>query len=484
MGQGQGTTPSLAATTYYGFQAEMDQTLTGVLKPKEVMRVRSQSKGFWRVMAFDRYTGRGWAVSRNAETNILRRPPWSYRFLVPSLQPLGYTKEIVQSFSILTEFPNLLPALTQAREVYFPTAEIGLDSEGGLRSPGSLDEGLTYSVVSDVPYRDRTRLNRAKTTYPKTIQKYYLQIPGAVAPQLRQKAEQLLAKAERPLSTPYEKALSLTQALKQTYPLRENYPLLPPGKDLATAFLYDWQGGDRDHFATALTLMLRSLGIPARLATGFAPGEFNPFTGLYVVKNTDAYALTEVYIPGNGWFAFDPIPGHELYPPSIEVSQTFSVLQQFWNWVAGWLPSPIAGWIGGVITFLGDLLTKLLSLFSQGWVGLLKLCLLLSGLGLGLWGSWHLWRRWRTVRHLRRLSPVARLYQKMLNHLATQGLQKHPAETPLEYARQIQQSHPGPAADLIFELSQTYAAWQYGSITPNLNDLQQRWQTLRRHSFH
>jgi transglutaminase-like putative cysteine protease len=484
MNQGQGIAPSLSATTYYGFQSEVDQTLTGVLKPKEVMRVRSQSKGFWRVMAFDRYTGRGWTVSRNAETNILRRLPWSYRFLVPSLQPLGRTKEIVQSFSILTEFPNLLPALTQAREIYFPTAEIGLDAEGGLRSPGALDEGLTYSVVSDVPYRDRTRLNRAKTTYPKSIQKYYLQVPETVAPRLRQKAEQLLAKAERPVTTPYEKALYLTQSLKQTYPLREDYPLLPPGKDLATAFLFDWQGGERDHFATALTLMLRSLGIPARLATGFAPGEFNPFTGLYVVKNTDAYALTEVYIPGNGWFAFDPIPGHELYPPSIEVDQTFSVLQQFWNWIAGWLPSPIVGWIGGVFAFLGDLLAKLLSLFSQGWVGFLKLCLLLSGIGLGLWGSWQLWQRWRTLRQLHRLAPMARLYQKMLHHLVAQGFQKHPSETPLEYAQQIQQSHPGPAADIIVELSHTYAAWQYGRITPDLTYLQQRWQTLRHYSFH
>jgi len=52
--------------------------------------------------------------------------------------------------------------------------------------------------------------------------------------------------------------------------------------------------------------MLRSIGIPARLVAGFSPGEFNPFTGLYVVRNTDAYAMTEVYFPKYGWF--DPIP--------------------------------------------------------------------------------------------------------------------------------------------------------------------------------
>jgi Transglutaminase-like enzymes, putative cysteine proteases len=64
--------------------------------------------------------------------------------------------------------------------------------------------------------------------------------------------------------------------------------------------------------------MLRSIGIPARLVGGYAPGEFNPFTGLYVVKNTDAYMMTEVYFPEHGWFAFNPIPGMQLIPPSIE----------------------------------------------------------------------------------------------------------------------------------------------------------------------
>ena len=88
------------------------------------------------------------------------------------------------------------------------------------------------------------------------------------------------------------------------------------------------------------------MGIPARLVAGFGTGEFNPFTGLYIVKNTDAYAMTEVYFPEYGWFAFDPIPGHELIPPSIEEDQTFSVLRQFWNWVAGWLPTPVSSFFG------------------------------------------------------------------------------------------------------------------------------------------
>jgi protein-glutamine gamma-glutamyltransferase len=474
------STSSFSSEFYYGFNAEMNQNLRGSLTPQVVMRVRSQSEGFWRVMAFDRYTGQGWKVSRNLNANILRRSPWSYRFVVPPLSPQSQTKEIVQTFSILTEFPNLLPALAQAREIYFPTQEIALDPEGGLRSPGPLEEGLTYSVVSDVPYRDRTRLNQGSKTYPNVIRNAYLQIPASVAPQIRQKTEALLALSQRPLSTPYEKALYLAQSLKQRYTLQSNIPALKPGQDLVETFLSDWQGGYPDHFASVLTVMLRSIGIPARLATGFGSGEFNPFTGMYVVKNTDAYAITEVYFPSNGWFAFDAIPGHDLYPPSVEVDQSFSVLRQFWNWIAGWLPSPIAGWLSGAIALFGRVLAKVFGLFSQGWAGGIKLAFLAGAVGIGIWGAWQGWLAWRAFYWLRQLPPMARLYHQMLNVLSERGLRKHPAETPLEYVRQVSAVYPPEQANIVRELSNAYIAWRYGSCAPDLEHLRQRLRTLRR----
>ncbi|MCG9891610.1 MAG: DUF3488 and DUF4129 domain-containing transglutaminase family protein [Thermosynechococcaceae cyanobacterium MS004] len=476
---GAGSTQSFSSKFYYGFNTEMNQNLRGSLTPQVVMRVRSQSEGFWRVMAFDQYTGQGWKVSRNLNSTILKRPRWSYRFVVPPLWPQNYTKEIVQTFSILTEFPNLLPALTQAREIYFPTQEIALDPEGGLRSPGPLEEGLTYSVVSDVPYRDRTRLNQSSTKYPKTVRQTYLQVPEAVLPKIQQLTEAMLAKSERPLLTPYEKSLFLAQSLKQSYQLQADIPALEPGGDLVEAFLTDWKGGYPDHFASALTLMLRSIGIPARLATGFASGEFNPFTGMHVVKNTDAHALTEVYFTGNGWFAFDPIPGHSLYPPSVEVDQSFSVLRQFWNWIAGWLPSPVAGWLNGAIAFLGEGLSKILSLFSQGWSGILQLVFIAGGLGVGLWAAWQGWQSWRVFYWLRQMPPMARLYHQMLHFLAEQGIQKHPSETPLEYARQVSRVYPAHKATIVQELSHAYMAWRYGSATPDLGQLQQHFKQLK-----
>ncbi|MFM7576136.1 MAG: transglutaminase-like domain-containing protein, partial [Microcystaceae cyanobacterium] len=113
--------------------------------------------------------------------------------------------------------------------------------------------------------------------------------PPAIKERVQQQAIALLDKSPKPINTMYEAALYLTQALKQNYTIKTDIPFLEKKEDLVEAFLFRDQGGYPDHFSTVLTMMLRSLGIPARFTVGFAPGQFNPFTGYYLVHNTDAY---------------------------------------------------------------------------------------------------------------------------------------------------------------------------------------------------
>lgn len=495
-GQGQGEDGKTEETSYYGFSSKMNQNQSGELKPKVVMRVRSQSEGFWRVLAFDNYTGQGWEISRDTQTRTLERPSWSYRFFLYLGGGGNRTKSVIQTYSVVSELPNLIPALALPRELYFPTLKVAVDTEGGLRSPQILPEGLTYTVISDVPYRDRDVLGQASTRYPKNIQKYYLQVPDAIAAKVRARTQEILAKynqqqidrKQKPLTSPYEKALYLAQYIKQNYKVPKEamgLPLLGENEDLVSAFLFKNQGGYPDHFSTVLTIMLRSIGIPSRLVGGFAPGQFNPFTGLYIVSNTDAYAMTEVYFPKYGWFTFDPIPGHDLIPPSIEENQTFSVLQQFWKWVAGWLPSPLTGWLNGlfeaIASFLGMAISLLWGMLSNGWVGFFTACVLGIVLGFLGWLGWTQWKAWRRRAWLAKLPPMESVYQQMLDDLASQGFRKHPAQTPLEYAKASHQHHPQPISETIEEVSHAYVGWRYGKITPsNLQLLQQRVQQLRK----
>lgn len=491
-GQGIGSGPGQLDENFYsGFNTEMNLNLRGEMKPQVVMRVRSQAQGFLRVLAFDRYTGQGWQISRNETTQKVNRPSWTYQFFLSILPTANRTEEVIQTYTVISDMPNLIPVLSQPRQLYFPTQEIAVDTEGGLRAPVGLGEGLTYSVISQVPYRNRAVLSKAKPLAPnnrnyKDIRDYYLQVPPKIASKVRQHTEELLARSPQPITSPYEKALYLAQAVKQRYAIEPNLPFFEEDEDMVEAFLFKYQGGYPDHFSTVLTVMLRSIGIPARLVAGYAPGEFNPFTGFYIVRNTDAYAMTEVYFPNHGWFAFDPIPGHELIPPSIEENQTFSVLRQFWNWVAGWLPSPVAGFLntlfGGLIGWLLATVAWLWGVFSQGWGGLFMGLLFAICLGFLGWLGWNQWRAWRYRQWLAKLPPMERLYQQMLSWLSTQGFRKHPAQTPLEYAHESQQQHSGLLAQTIEEITHAYVSWRYGGHTANVNDLRERLQALKKKS--
>ena len=73
-------------------------------------------------------------------------------------------------------------------------------------------------------------------------------------------------------------------------------------------FLFRYKSGQCEYFASAMVLMLRSQGIPARLVTGFLGGEYNPFEGYYIVRENNAHAWVEAYLPGEGWRIFDPTP--------------------------------------------------------------------------------------------------------------------------------------------------------------------------------
>ena len=504
-GRRRGTAPSTGEGQadeefYSGFGDRINQNLRGQLKPRVVMRVRSQAEGFWRMQAFDRYTGQGWELSDNEKTQTINRSGWAQQFYLPvNLNRAKVkTKEVIQTYNIIADLPNLIPTLADPKELFFPTQQIAVDSQGSMRSPVPLADGLTYTVISDVPYRDRTALQSARSVAPKTflpsqslgqplpksLPKPYTSLPSeSVTKILRRESDRLLATSPRPITSDYERALYLTQTLKQRYTIQPELPFFGKDEDLAEAFLTKYKGGYPDHFSTTLTAMLRSIGMSTRLVTGFMPGRFNSFTGLYEVSNTDAYAMTEVYFESYGWFGFDPIPGHPLIPPSIEEDQTFTVLKQFWNWVASWLPSPVMGLFerlfGGVWQRASEAIGWFLGLLVQGVIGWLTAALVLTGVGFGLWLLWGQLQRWRYVRRLQKLPQMERLYQQMSDWLTQQGVPCQTAWTPFEYSRVVQSKLPH-AQSVVNNIVQAYVQWRYGGKAGDVETLGRSFQLLKR----
>ncbi|NEZ60731.1 DUF3488 and transglutaminase-like domain-containing protein [Adonisia turfae] len=469
---------------YYGFNRRINQNLRGELEPQVVMRVRSQRAGFWRVMAFDNYTGQGWEASRGDELAELRRSPLSYRFLPITPQPIGRNEEVVQTYTMVQDFQNLVPVLYAPHSVYFPADELAMDPEGALRPSGLLPEGLTYTIVSRVPVRDIQRLNQSSTEYNGSIRQHYLQVPDDIRDRIRTETERWLATSEEPLNTPYEKATFLAQILRDNYTLQTELPYFEEDEDLVSAFLFKYTGGTRDQFSTVLTVMLRSIGIPARLATGFGTGQFNPFTGFYIVRNTDAYALTEVYFPEHGWFYFNPIPDGLLFSPDDSGANPFSVLRQLWRILVGVLPAPVAQFIRRgfqVLMFVIGTVLRFLSRFSgRGLLSALWYLVGFTGLSFLGWLMVQGWRRWQRRLKLSRLAPMEQIYQQMLWILAQQGYGKRASQTPLEYAAGLQQRPDFRQGSLVRQIIDRYICWRYGGQTVDVDGLQTRLQELRR----
>ncbi|MFM9159824.1 MAG: DUF4129 domain-containing protein, partial [Dolichospermum sp.] len=173
-----------------------------------------------------------------------------------------------------------------------------------------------------------------------------------------------------------------------------------------------------------------------------------------------------------------------LIPPSIEKDQTFSVVRQFWNWVDGWLPPPITAILntlcGTIFRLLFQGIVWFLALFTKGWLGVLTGLIVVTIAAFFGWLGWGQWRNWLNVRWLNKLPHMERLYLQMLQWSANKGFRKHPSQTPLEYALVSYQYYSPEVAQVIDEICHAYVSWRYGDYNPNWQQLQQRWQTLKK----
>lgn len=173
--------------------------------------------------------------------------------------------------------------------------------------------GETYQVDSILSNPNITQLRDAGTDYPAWVTDKYLQLPEDFSPRIKELAAQITAGTQ----TPYDKAGAITRYLRDNIKYEATIPAPPRNTDTLEWVLFDYKQGYCVYYATSEVLMLRSLGIPARMAVGFAQGEgvavrdnLSPEEGLtpgiYTVLKKNAHAWPEVYFPGIGWVEFEP----------------------------------------------------------------------------------------------------------------------------------------------------------------------------------
>jgi len=308
----------------------------------------------------------------------------------------------------------------------------------------------------------------------------YLQIPAHTDPRISRLAETMTAGATTDLS----RTRALEQHLRLDYAYTLDLPQKEPADPLAN-FLFVRRKGHCEYFASAMAVMLRTLGIPSRMVTGFQNGEYNSISDLWVVRASDAHSWVEAWIPGHGWATFDPTPPDFSSHRATLFSRAglyLDAAETFWQqWVVGYDPNhqgTLADLVEQTARRLGlGWLDSLLGAES-GWLARLKEWVRRFGLATGavLLLGYLVWMGgpplYRLLRMRRRVERVRRgqanvgdatlLYERMLHVVKRQGYSKPTWFTPLEFARSLPATPMGQAVQ---EFTGAYNALRFGGHT-------------------
>jgi len=407
------------------------------LSERETMTVKCSRPLLWRERTYNHYTGQGWSSELLPQEQRWIYPPkqadetgsHTFRITDPlNPDPRSAVEIVEQTYRITNGFYRTIFAAAEPFTVNHRQWPRVMRISAGLEA-GVYSRGYTYHVVSKVSVATPRELRIAPTVYPELITARYL-----VAPQSCWQVQKLTTRVTEASYTPFDKAQAIQSFLAANYTYATNALAAPSDKDAVTYFLLDSKRGYCDIFASAMVVMARQAGIPARWATGFAPGEYDPDDGVYHVKSKDRHAWAELYFPGYGWIPFDVAADQQ------GVSWLANV-KEYWAMFAADRASVFAG---ALILFLFAYLFK---------------AEVLPRIGRNL--KKPAWQRTTGV------TEIGECYQRMCRILARHGYRRYPAVTPLEYAFQTNKSiRLGEISQTVDILTADFVEFRYSNREP------------------
>jgi len=463
---------TLQPTLITGFDDDAELGHIGAIKRSDavVMRVRIEEGPAlgtnlrWRGLGLATFDGRRWYTPPH-ERYVISADPAGWHQVGESrsaqnrrwlqytvlLEPMESDAVFVAAHPVMLRgsFTGQVERLGRQRRGY-----LLYDQAGSLANPYHNYTKVLYQARSLRPEFPPELLRKAGTEYPAEIMQTYGQLP-ALDPRIAELASQITA----PAASPYEKALALEAYLRTRFGYTLEQPAPLPADPLA-AFLFERRRGHCEYFATAMAVMLRTLGIPSRYVKGFLAGEYNDVGDDFIVRAADAHTWVEVYFPGLGWVEFDPTP-----PSDAAGRGWLGRLAYYWDWFelmwSEWVINYDAAhqetfaqgllrrardWTAGAQALLSEKHEQALALFQalqkRGLLGYALPALLAALLVLGLVLRRELRERlaarwgWFGARPApARLATL--LYEQMLRLLRRRGLEKRPGQTPAEFAAAI-----------------------------------------------
>ncbi|MBM2809606.1 MAG: Transglutaminase protein [Chloroflexi bacterium] len=428
------------------------------LGDKPVMRVGGRDPAYWRAVTYDRYTGNVMANSAISSQRLDRRQP-----LEGSMETDAGRKLIEYTVTLLAPTASVIYAPDTPLTVGVPTVyDYRADPHdfGSLRPVIPIREQQRYSVLTAVSTASINELRQAGTIYPPWTRPY-LQLPTTLPEPVRQESWRVVGDA----TNVYDAAARVEEYLRGfRYSTRVQMP--PSDQDWVSFLLFQSREGYCDYYATAMTVMLRAVGIPARVASGYVTGDWDPPTQSYLVTEAHAHTWTEVYFPRYGWITFEP---SAIRPAPVRLENPLVALteEEFLR---------ILESERGVDEFLDDE-----DLYDSGNFlplpanqtgpayppGLILLFVLMGLVGVGAIVMFVLW-----ARGIGNLPLFARPYAQTLRLATWCGLGPKHSQTPYEYTTELARVVPAAGPQLV-AIADAYVAGAYGGKEPDLETLRE-----------
>lgn len=317
--------------------------------------------------------------------------------------------------------------------------------------------GGSYSVTGLTSVADDVALSSAGTGYPAWVTDRYLQLGDTVTP----RTFELALDITRGTEDPYSRAVLIEDWLRSNIVYDERVNAPPGDEDVVDYLLFENRRGYCEHFSSAMTVMMRALGVPARTVVGYYPGDYDAARGGFLYRQLNAHAWTEVFFPGYGWIPFEPTANRplsdrdaleqdfplEAEPTAAPVEPTVEpeATQPAPNPEIESTPVVNPGPPAMMTPDDGRTPSWLVPAGLVAGVGIAA--------GIGFWFAWN----WK----LRHLPPSAAFYARLVRVGKWGGVKSSDTTTPREYASSFSERVPsaGPAARRIV---QVYELDQYG----------------------
>lgn len=259
---------------------------------------------YWQAVAYDSYNEGGWRVAES-DTEPFSHFPDDGPLDVPFTMSRDVITQTVTNYLPNSSFLYAAPEVVSTDRQMLVDATFDTDGRTlitSLRSRFVLRQGDRYQVSSRVSVADATSLRNASTVYPQWVQDRFLQLPDTITPETLALAEELTAGQ----ANPYDKALVVRDYLRTNINYNDQIDAPPQDVEPIHHVLFGIKEAYCTYYASAMAVMLRSQGIPARVVSGYALGEYDEPSQSYRVRAANAHTWVEVYFPNFGWIHFEP----------------------------------------------------------------------------------------------------------------------------------------------------------------------------------